>query len=275
MLGLIAGAGELPVAIADGTDEEIYVVRLKGLADPALEGRPGGEFSLGQLGGVIEALKSAGVARVMFAGYVDRPDFSTLKPDWRGARALPRIIAAATRGDDALLRAVLAEFEREGFEIVPVESALETLLAEPVLLTGTEPREADKTDIETAIAAARAIGALDIGQAAVACDGLVLAVEAQEGTDAMLRRVAGLPSRLRGSADQPRGVLAKAPKPVQDRRVDLPAIGVQTVQGAAAAGLAGIAVEAGGALIINKAAVAAAADAAGIFVMGVAPDRAR
>lgn len=275
MLGLIAGAGELPVAIADGTDEEIYVVRLKGLADPALEGCPGGEFSLGQLGGVIEALKSAGVARVMFAGYVDRPDFSTLKPDWRGARALPRIIAAATRGDDALLRAVLAEFEREGFEIVPVESALETLLAEPVLLTGTEPRETDKTDIETAIAAARAIGALDIGQAAVACDGLVLAVEAQEGTDAMLRRVAGLPSRLRGSADQPRGVLAKAPKPVQDRRVDLPAIGVQTVQSAAAAGLAGIAVEAGGALIINKAAVAAAADAAGIFVMGVAPDHAR
>ena len=148
-------------------------------------------------------------------------------------------------------------------------------MAEPVLLTGTEPRETDKTDIETAIAAARAIGALDIGQAAVACDGLVLAVEAQEGTDAMLRRVAGLPSRLRGSADQPRGVLAKAPKPVQDRRVDLPAIGVQTVQSAAAAGLAGIAVEAGGALIINKAAVAAAADAAGIFVMGVAPDHAR
>lgn len=269
MLGLVAGAGQLPVAVAAGAGKALYVVRLKGLADDTLARYPGGEFGLGQLGGVVEAFRKADVRRVVFAGKVDRPDFSTLKLDWRAARALPRILAAAPRGDDALMRAVLAEFEREGFEIVGVEQVLDALLAAPGPLGSQGPDAAAMTDIATAQRAAQAIGDLDIGQAAVACGGIVLAVEAQEGTDQMLARVASLPARLRGTAETRRGVLVKTPKPGQDRRIDLPTIGLETLNGASLAGLAGIAVSAGGALIVDKKAMTAAADEAGMFIYGI------
>lgn len=272
MLGLVAGAGQLPVAVAAGAGEALYVARLKGLADEALSRYAGDEFDLGQLGGVVEAFRKAGVARVVFAGQVDRPDFSALKLDWRAARALPRILAAAPKGDDALMRAVLAEFEREGFEIVGVEQILGSLLAQPGPLGTNAPDETSMTDIAAAHRAARAIGDLDIGQAAVACGGIVLAVEAQEGTDQMLARVAGLPERLRGAAEARRGVLVKTPKPGQDRRIDLPTIGLETLNGASRAGLAGIAVSAGGALIVDKKAMAAAADEAGMFIYGIPPE---
>ena len=122
--------------------------------------------------------------------------------------------------------------------------------------------------MEQALRIARATGALDIGQGAVVCDGLVLAVEAQEGTDAMLRRCAALPAAVRGAPEARRGVLAKAPKPIQERRVDLPTLGVATVEAAAAAGLAGVVVEAGAALVLDRAAVTAAADRLGLFVWG-------
>ncbi len=272
MLGLVAGAGQLPVAVAAGAGEALFVARLRGLADESLSHYPGGEFALGQLGGVVEAFRQAGVERVVFAGQVDRPDFSALKLDWRAARALPRILAAASKGDDALMRAVLAEFEREGFQVVGVEVVLESLLAETGPLGAHGPDEAALLDIQAAYRAARAIGDLDIGQAAVACGGIVLAVEAQEGTDQMLARVASLPERLRGASGARRGVLVKTPKPGQDRRIDLPTIGLETLNGAAQAGLAGIAVSAGGALIVDTAAMAMAADAAGLFIYGIPPE---
>jgi hypothetical protein len=133
--------------------------------------------------------------------------------------------------------------------------------------------DADRADIAKAIETARAIGMLDIGQGAVVCDGLVLAVEAQEGTDAMLQRVAELPADLRGTAERRRGVLAKVAKPIQEERVDLPTIGLATVEAAARAGLAGIVGVAGKMLVLDRDAVVRAADAAGLFVMGVAaPD---
>jgi hypothetical protein len=135
------------------------------------------------------------------------------------------------------------------------------------------PGEAHGADIAKAVEVARAIGALDIGQGAVVCDGLVLAVEAQEGTDAVLRRVAELAPDLRGTPQRRRGVLAKVAKPIQEDRVDLPTIGLATVEGAARAGLAGIVGVAGRTLVLERAKVIAAADAAGLFVAGVAdPD---
>ena len=123
-------------------------------------------------------------------------------------------------------------------------------------------------DIDRALAVARAIGQMDIGQGAVVVRGLVLAVEAQEGTDGMLARCAELPAALRGSAGAPIGVLAKAPKPIQERRVDMPTIGVATVMAATRAGLAGIVGEAGALLVIDRAAVIRAADSLGLFVLG-------
>jgi DUF1009 family protein len=133
------------------------------------------------------------------------------------------------------------------------------------------PSDAHRRDIARAAKVAAATGALDIGQGVVVCDGLVLAVEAQEGTDQMLRRVAELPERLRGTQAARRGVLVKRPKPIQERRIDLPTIGVRTIEGAARAGLSGVAVEAGGALVVRRADVIAAADAAGLFVFGFSP----
>lgn len=271
-LGLIAGAGDLPLRLAQAcAGDGVFVVRLAGMADEALAAFPGTEASIGEPGKAMRALKEAGVRRVAFAGYVARPDFKSLKVDSRGALMLPGVLAAASKGDDAILTFLLREFEKEGFEIIGAESALEGLLAREGLLGIHHPSEAAWADIARAAEVAAAIGRLDIGQGCVVVDGLVLAVEAQEGTDAMLARVAGLPQAIRGRSDARRGVLVKRAKPQQERRIDLPTIGVRTVEGAAQAGLAGIAVEAGGALIVDRARVGAAADAAGIFVTGFRP----
>ncbi|GBF59365.1 hypothetical protein PbB2_03061 [Candidatus Phycosocius bacilliformis] len=274
-LGIIAGAGDLPVLLAQHCRDSgmpVHVSRIKGMTDPRLALFPGSECALANFGERIKALKADGVDALVFAGLVNRPDFSTLKPDLRGALALPRIMSEMRKGDDALLRAVLAEFEREGFAIVGTDEVLADLLAEEGLLAGKAPTEAHMEDVRKAMTIAAEIGRLDIGQGAVVVDGLVLAVEAQEGTDRMLARVHDLSTHIRGTRVERRGVLAKRPKPVQERRVDLPTIGVKTVEGASRAGLAGIVVEAGGALVIDRNNVIAAAEEAGLFVLGVTLD---
>lgn len=183
----------------------------------------------------------------------------------------PRVIAASLKGDDALLRAVVDMFEREGLRAIGVTDAAPGLLAPPGLMGRVVPNAENQDDIAAAFKIVRAMGALDIGQAAVVCGGLALAVEAAEGTDATIARVGTLPEHLRGTQDKRRGVLVKAPKPIQDRKTDLPVIGVATVKNVATVGLAGIALEAGGALILNRKAVIAEADQLGLFLIGVAP----
>lgn len=273
-LGLIAGGGALPVELAarcEAAGRSFAVMRLKSFADPALARYPGVDVGLGEFGKVFKALKAEGCEVVCFAGNVKRPDFAALMPDARGLKVVPGLIMAARQGDDALLRRVLDEFEKEGFEI---EGAHE-LVGEMTLPLGRlgrfYPAAEHMADIDKALMVAREIGRLDVGQGAVVCDGLVLAVEAQEGTDAMLRRVADLPQAIRGSAERPRGVLAKAPKPIQETKVDLPTIGVATLQRAARAGLAGVVGEAGRLLVVDREAVIAAADELGLFVLGVDP----
>lgn len=273
-LGLIAGGGDLPLSLArhcERAGRPIFVVRLEGFASPRLRVFDGVDAGVAELGKGIAALRSAGCESVCFAGRIDRPDLAALKPDWRGLKALPGAIRAARGGDDALLTFVLREFEVEGFV---VEGAHE-VRGDLVLATGALGRYApgvdDQADIARALDAARMIGRLDAGQAAVCCDGLVLALEAQEGTDAVLRRVAGLPAEIRGSRAARRGVLAKACKPDQDRRIDLPTIGPSTVRLAADAGLAGIVGEAGRLLVVERDAVIELADALGLFVVGVPP----
>ena len=267
-LGVIAGGGALPVQVAQAADAEgrlATTIALSGFADP--KDFPGAHVrGLAQLGQVIKDLRAARCDAVCFAGLVTRPDFSKLKPDLAGIRFLPKALAAATRGDDALLRAIVEYFEGEGFAVVGADEIADSLLATEGLQSARGPDEAERSDALKALHVAGVIGAEDIGQGAVVCDGLVLAVEAQEGTDKMLARVAALPVELRGSTRVRRGVLAKRPKPGQERRVDLPVIGVSTIEAAAKAGLAGVAMPAGGALLLGRDAVREAADRASLFV---------
>ncbi len=270
-LGLIAGGGALPLAIAARCEAEgrsVFVVRLSGFADAHLVRYPGVEAGMAEIGKVLSALKKAGCAAVCFAGTVNRPDFKSLKPDLKGATVLPGIIAAATKGDDALLRKILSVFEAEGYAIEGADDILggETLPARA--LGRVTPTEAQLADLRKALHVAEKAGELDIGQGAVVCDGLVLAVEAQEGTDAMLARVAGLPADLRGAAGALKGALGKAPKPIQDLRVDMPVMGARTIEMAHAAGLAGVGGVADRLILIDRAAIIAAADRLGLFVWG-------
>ena len=272
-LGLIAGGGDLPLQIArhcQETGRPLFVVRLRGFADPSMEAFPGEVVGLAEVGRCIRVLKAAGCEAVCLAGNVARPDFAALKPDLRGMAMLPRLVLEARKGDDALLRAVLDEFRKEGFAIEGAHEARSDLVLPAGPLGRHTPTPAQQADIRRALEVARRIGELDIGQGAVVCDGLVLAVEAQEGTDAMLRRVAEeVAPALRGEAGRRRGVLAKAPKPIQETRVDLPTLGPATVRGAARAGLAGIVGEAGRTLVLEREAVIALADELGLFVFGV------
>ena len=271
-LGLIAGGGNLPIEIAEHCERlgrPFFVVRLKGFADEALDRFPGATIGIAELGKAIQTLKRAGCEAVTMAGLVDRPDFASLTPDLRGLKALPGIVAAARKGDDALLRQVLGEFEKDGFLVEGAHQVMGDLTLPLGPLGRIAPSPEQVADIQRALQVARAIGDLDIGQGAVVCDGLVLAVEAQEGTDAMLRRVAGLPESIRGSVQAPRGVLAKAPKPIQETRIDLPTVGLNTIRRAANAGLAGVAGEAGRVLVLDRDEVITLADELGLFVVGV------
>lgn len=273
-LGLIAGLGDLPVAIAENavaTGRGIHVLRISGFEEPKLQTYPGSVVGLGQIGAAIERLRGAGCEEVVFAGNVSRPDFKALKLDMKGLSLLPKVLVEARKGDDALLRVLVGEFERNGFRVIGSEIAHAQLLAPSGLLAGPAPTEGNMLDMEVAARVAAATGQLDIGQGCVVCDGLVLAVEAQEGTDEMLRRCAQLPEAIRGSKSARRGVLVKRPKPVQERRIDLPTTGVSTVELAAAAGLAGIAVEANGALMLNRPEMEQRAKELGVFIFGFAP----
>lgn len=273
-LGLIAGGGDLPLAVAARCDAEsrpLYVVRLAGFADAHLTRWSGAEFGMAQIGAILKALKSEGCTAVCLAGIVNRPDFKTLKPDLKGASLLPGIIAAATKGDDALLRKILSVFEAEGFAVEGADDILGGETLPSGVLGAIAPTPEQCADLRKALHVAEKSGELDIGQGAVVCDGLVLAVEAQEGTDQMLMRVASLPADLRGSGDARKGALGKAPKPIQDLRVDMPVIGPRTIELAAAAGLAGVGGRSGRLILIDRAAIIQTADRLGLFVWGEEP----
>ena len=273
-LGLIAGLGDLPVAIAENavaTGQGVYVLRLKGFEEPRLAAFPGAVVGLGEIGKLFALLKDAGCKDVLFAGIVKRPNFKDLKLDLRGAALLPKVLAEAGKGDDALLRLMVKEVEKQGFNVIGSDAAHAALLAPSGLVGGPAPSEAAMADIARGAHVVAALGDLDIGQGCVVCEGLVLAVEAQEGTDAMLDRCAALPEAIRGTPAARRGVLVKRPKPAQERRIDMPTVGVSTVEKVAAAGLAGLAIEAGGALMLGRAEMQEAAERLGVFIYGFDP----
>lgn len=273
-LGIIAGGGELPIAVARNartSGRPVYLLGLRGAADDAIAEFEHDWISLGEVRRTFELLHEHGCRDVILCGRVARPRFSDMRPDAKGVLLLPKLVNAARKGDDALLRAVVDIFEREGFHAVGIAEAAPELIAQEGACGRFAPSKEDHKDIARAFRVVRALGRLDVGQAACVCGGLVLAVEAAEGTDAMIARIAQLPENIRGTSAAPRGVLVKALKPIQDRRTDLPVIGVETVRNVAAAGLRGIAIEAGNSLIIDRDAVVAMANAAAIFVYGFAP----
>lgn len=269
-LGVIAGGGELPgriVATCRAAGRPVFVAAIAGAcAAETVDGADHGWFEVGHVGRLLDALRHAGCTEIVLAGSVPRPDFGSLKPDWQGLKLLPRLLAAAAKGDDAILRALVGFLEEQGFKVIGADDVVAGLVAPAGLIGAVAPTPADMDDITRAVRVARALGALDVGQAAVVRTGLVLGVEAAEGTDALLARCAGLAAPGRG------GVLVKLPKPGQERRVDLPTIGAATVRNAAAARLNGVAVQAGGALILDRKEVGRAADATGLFILGFGPE---
>jgi len=265
-LGIIAGSGELPVRVleaARSSGRPVFVLALEGAADPDFVATvPHAWIRLGAAAEGLQLLRANGVEEIVLAGAVRRPSLLSLRPDWRTAKFFARVGSRAL-GDDGLLSAIIKELEGEGFRLVGAETILNSALAPEGLLGRIRPDRQAEDDIALGLKAAHALGALDIGQAVIVQQGIVLGVEAIEGTDALIARCGAL--RREGVG----GVLVKIAKPGQERRADLPTIGPDTVRNAAAAGLRGIAVETGASLIIDRAAVVEAADSAGLFVIGV------
>lgn len=267
-LGIIAGGGPLPVLLARAClaeNRELLIIGIIGEASPEIAGYPHLWAGIGAVGTVMRALRREACTEVVFVGPVRRPDLKNLRLDWGGVRVLPGYIRAARGGDDQLLRYMVSHFEAHGFKVIGAHQVLGNLVVPAGLLGRHSPKPEHQTDIRRAAEVASVIGALDIGQGAVVSGGVVIAVEAAEGTDAMLARCAQL---LPATADR-RGVYAKLPKPGQERRIDLPAIGVSTVRLAAAAGLAGVVFEAEGVLIIDLANVVRVADELGVFLLAL------
>jgi DUF1009 family protein len=268
-LGIIAGGGSLPRRVADAAraaGRPVAVAVMEGHGDPAdWASYPHVVLRLGLAARMLSWLKSRGARQLVLSGRVARPSFLSLRPDSDTLRLVMRIGRRAFGGDDELLSAIVAVLREEGFEPVGAEQVLQGLLAPAGLLTRASPDAEAMGDIARGVAVVRALGAVDVGQGAVVQQGLVLAVEAIEGTDAMLARAGTL--RRPG----PGGVFVKLVKPGQDRRVDLPTLGPTTVSHVTAAGLRGIAFEAEGCILAERDAMIVTADAAGLFLLGLTP----
>ena len=265
-LGILAGSGELPLRVIDAcraVERPLFVLALEGAANPDdFASVPHATIRLGAGAEGLRLLRENGVEELVMVGPVRRPTLASLRPDWRATKMFARIGLRAL-GDDGLLSAIIKEFELEGFRVVGVHDILESLLAPEGSLGAIAPDAQARADIARGFEVARALGEVDVGQAVVVQQGIVLGLEAAEGTDALIDRA----GRLQGEG--PGGVLVKAAKPGQERRADLPTVGVATLEACARAGLRGVAVESGLALVIDRAAVSAAADSAGLFVVGI------
>jgi len=265
-LAIIAGTGSLPLQLVLALEArgELYLLaEIDGF--PIEVDRQRERFRVERLALFIDRLHDLGIMRVVFAGAVRRPRLDPALFDPFTAAMVPRLVAAMQAGDEATLREVIAIFEECGFEVVGADAIAPDLVPGPGVLGRYEPGDADRADVARAEAIVAALGSVDVGQGAVVAQGLCLAVEALPGTDAMLAEAARH-AHLRPDPDGAGGVLLKAVKPGQDRRVDLPTLGLETLRMARAAGLAGIAFQAGGVLLLDRAEMVAEADECGMFL---------
>jgi DUF1009 family protein len=270
VIGILAGGGSLPREIARHVTQRgdrVHIVAIAGEAGEDYAPYPATLLGWGKIGGMIAALKGAGVQDLVIIGAVRRPDLFALRPDLGLFRNLPAIMRIVTAGgDDGVLTRVVRFFEEQGFRVAaPGSLAPELLVGEGPLGRVVAPPGAD-ADIALGFDLLRRLGRFDVGQAAVVAGGIVQAIEGPEGTDRMLQRVAR--RRNSGQLRTTPGVLVKRPKPGQEMRIDMPAIGPQTVQRACEAGLGGIAVLAGSTLVAERDAVVHSADAQGLFIQG-------
>jgi DUF1009 family protein len=272
-VGLVAGGGALPFAVADSLIANGIVpvfFALKGVCDPVQVARFRHHWiAIGQLGRLTRLARDESVRELTFIGTLVRPSLSEIRLDWGTLRVLPRVLAAFRGGDDHLLSGIGGVLEREGFRLVGIRDVAPQLLMPVGCLTRAAPDADANADIAKGRELLRALSPFDIGQGVVVIDGHVVAVEDIEGTDGLLARVARLRGEGRIRARAGRGVLVKAPKSGQDLRFDLPTTGLRTVEGAAAAGLAGIAAIAGHTIAADAQAMIEAADRAGLFVTGL------
>jgi len=272
-VGLIAGGGVMPFALADSLSArgiEAVVFALKGACDPKQAARFRHHWiSVGQLGRAEKLFRAENCRNLIFIGTLVRPALSEIRLDWRTVRGLGQIWAGFRGGDDHLLSSIGRILEQDGFRLIGIKDVAPDLLMPEGCVTRKTPDESASADIAKGREVLHALGHFDIGQAVVVIDGHVIAVEDIEGTDALLERVARLRAEGRIRAGKGRGVLVKAPKSGQDLRFDLPTVGPTTIQRARAASLAGIAVAAGNTIVVEPQALVQAADAAGLFVSGL------
>ncbi len=273
-LGILAGRGSLPVHVAKAATaagRPVHILALKGMASQDVESFPHTWSSIGQIGRMLTTFDKAGCRDIVIIGGATRPNFSELRVDLGTLVNLPTLLTARTGGDDNLLTRVIAFFESKGLHVVGAHEIAPDLLAPLGPLGKHVPTPEDQKDIDTGLAVAKALGVHDVGQAVVVTRGHVLAVEAAEGTDAMLERCGALKKWGIGRRKPRAGVLVKSAKPDQDRRIDLPSIGPETVRRAAEARLAGIAVVAGDVLIAEREELIRLANQNRLFVVGVPP----
>lgn len=271
-LGIIAGRGSLPVVIAEAAsraDMPLHIVGIRGEATDDIERFPHTWIKWGEVGKLFAALGENGCNDLVIIGGVNRPDFDNVRVDIGAIKTLPFLLSLAKGGDDSVLSRIVGFFEDKGYRVHGAGDLLPDLVMPEGNLAARKPSSEDRDDIETGFEVIRALGRLDIGQAAVVAKGRVLAVEAAEGTDAMLTRCAEI--RRQGRSHGVRsGVFVKAPKPGQEQRIDMPTIGPETIRRAAAAGLSGVAVAAGHVLIADRQRTVDAAKTGKLFLFGKA-----
>uniref|UniRef100_Q07NI1 LpxI family protein n=1 Tax=Rhodopseudomonas palustris (strain BisA53) TaxID=316055 RepID=Q07NI1_RHOP5 len=273
-VGLIAGGGVLPFAVADSLQARgigAVLFALKGSCDADQLSRYRHHWiSIGAFGQLRRLLRAEQCRDVLFIGALVRPSLSAVRLDWGAIRVMPAILAAYRGGDDHLLTGIGQIFERDGFRLLGLKDVAPDLLMPEGCMTRARPNKDTEADIAKGRAVLAALSPFDIGQGCVVIDGHVVSVEDTGGTDGLLRRVEQLRGERRLRAKPGRGVLVKAPKSGQDLRFDLPALGPKTIEGLIAAQIAGVAVVAGHTVVAEPQAMVDAADRAGLFVTGVA-----
>ncbi|MDR2416657.1 MAG: UDP-2,3-diacylglucosamine diphosphatase LpxI [Holosporales bacterium] len=262
-LGFLCGKGKLPQLLAEAHKEKTCaIVHLEKEAEVCLPGVPCLRTSIGKIGTILQFLREQSVDTIVMTGALQRPTLSEISFDSVGLKWSVSLSRQFFRGDDALLRGIVALLEKEGFAVVGVQDLMATLLTPSGILSAQSPTPEEERDIAVGFNVIEKLGLMDIGQAVVIQQGLVLGVEAIEGTHALITRCAALQRTGRGA------ILVKGAKPQQEMRVDLPTIGSESICALHTAGFRGVALEARKTILLDREEVLAKSNAHGLFVVG-------
>ena len=271
-VGLIAGDGSFPLEVAKSISQknkEIFIIAIKGSASKDIERYPHLWIRIGQIGKAIRALKENNCKELILIGGVKKPNIWLLNPDFGALKLFFKLIVLPIKGDASILKTLLNFLEKDNkFKVVGAEKYISYLLMSKGLIAGEKINEQANIDIDIAVENCKNIGSKDIGQACVVVNGQIIASEDSSGTDKMLRGIISKEIRFHNE-----GVLVKLAKPIQDRRVDLPAIGMQTIKLAKEIGLCGIAIEEKSSFISNKERVLKFANKNNIFIFGLSNEK--